>query len=327
MTRPETRYTWSGDYSIAYQVVGDGPVDLVYLPDVVSNVVLNWELAEHARFMHRLASFSRLIVMDRRGVGCSDRLPPGEAPQLEAMVDDVLAVMAASSSPLAALYGGGKNAFTAMLAAASYPERVQRLVLFSAAPTWIRSDELPWQASKEDVQQELRMFQRMVSLDEWAGTWVRNYAQSLIGDARALSWFAACAAVTAGAGAWMAEVDVLSRVDLRELLSAIRVPTLILHRTLDPTEPIESARYLAERIPNATLVELPGEDALPWLGEQDAVLDAIEEFLTGTRPVPVSDRALVTVLVTDIVGSTDRAAALGDRAWTCKPARPAQVVP
>ncbi len=313
MERPDTRRTWSSDFSIAYQVVGSGRADLVYLPQFLSNVEWNWQMARHAAFMTRLASFSRLIVMDPRGVGCSDRLPPGEAATLEDKVDDVLAVMGAAASFRATLFGSGGSAFVAMLAAATHPERFDGLVLFSATPSWMRSEELHWEDSDTEKQQELDMFRRNTSMREWATTWSRSYAPSL-SDAETRE-IGSYGALTNSIGGGVAERESLNRVDLRDLLPTIRVPTLVLHRTLDPIQPVESGRLLAERIPDAKLVELPGVDSLPWIGEADVVLEQIELFLTGERRAPEPDLALATVLFTDVVDSTAQSAAMGDRRW------------
>ena len=313
MDHPDTRYTWSGDFSIAYQTVGNGSTDLLYLPQFLSNVEWNWQVPEHARFMTRLSSFSRLIVMDPRGVGCSDRFPPGRVPTLEEKVDDVLAVLSASASFKATIFGGGRSAFVAMLAAATHPEHFDGLILFGSTPTWIRSDELPWQESEEDVKRTIDQIKRASSAREWAGSWVRGFAPSLPeASIRAIGSYDA---LTAGHGGNIAEVEMFNRVDLRTLLPSIRLPTLVLHRTADPSEPIESGRLVATSIPNARLVELPGADALPWIGEADAVADQIELFLTGERRPPEPDRVLATVLFTDVVDSTSHAASMGDRAW------------
>ena len=314
MEVPDTRYTWSGDFSIAYQVFGGGPVDLVYLPQFLANVEWNWMVAEHARFMRRLASFSRVIVMDHRGVGCSDGPPPGEAATLEEKVDDVLAVLGASASFRATLFGGGRSAFVAMLAAAAHPDRFDGLILFSASPSWMRSEDLPWEDSEEDWRQSLDMFHRSTSTQEWASAWAHRFAPSLRDpEIRSLASYSA---VTGGHGGRIAEDEMLSRVDLRALLPTIRVPTLVLHRTDDPLQSVQSGRLLAERIPGAKLAELPGGDGLPWIGEADAVLDQIELFLTGERRAPEPDLALATVLFTDIVDSTAQSAAMGDRRWS-----------
>jgi class 3 adenylate cyclase len=293
--------------------VGDGPADLLYLPQFLSNVVWNWQVPEHARFMSRLASFSRLIVMDPRGVGASDGPSPEEAATLEEKVDDVVTVLAAAMSWKATIFGGGRSAFVAMLAAATHPDRFDGLILFSPTPSWMRSDELPWQDAPGELERIVDQGRRSASAIEWARSWARTYGPSL--PESSLVAFAEYGALTAGAGGQIAEQIMLNSVDLRPLLPTIRVPTLVVHRTEDPLESIESGRFVADRIPNARLVELPGRDALPWIGEVDAVLDEIEIFLTGERHAPEPDRVLATVLFTDVVDSTALAAAMGDRAW------------
>jgi class 3 adenylate cyclase len=323
---PDTRYTQVDRFAIAYQVVGNGPIDLLYLPQFVSNVEWNWLVPEHARFMDRLSSFARLIVMDPRGHGCSDRLTPGEAPTLEGMVDDVLGVAGAAASFRGALFGGGRSAFVAMLAAAAHPDRFDRLILFGASPTWMRTDDLPWEESEEEWEQDLEMYRRLPSGAEWAESWIRSFAPSLLAVDGAVRSFASYGANTRapGGGLWMDEV--FRGVDLRALLPTIRVPTLILHRSDDPLEPIESGRYLADRIPGATLVELDGRDSLPWIGNAGAVVDEIEIFLTGERRPPEAERALATVLFTDIVDSTKRGSDVGDHAWSAVRGRHDEIV-
>ena len=314
--RPDTRFTWSGDFSIAYQVTGSGRSDLVYMPAWMSNVEANRLVPEQARFLERLESFSRLIVMDRRGVGCADRLPPGEAATLEELVDDVLAVLAAAhASRRTVLFGTQETGFIAMLAAATHPERLSGLILFGCAPTYRRSDDVPWGWDEDLWDAQLAQFKTATSLREFADAYVRDSLPSVSERPEALRDIASLMALTTGVGGGMAEIRKFSEVDLLELLPAIRVPTLVLHRTDDPVEPIESGRLLAERIPGAQLVELPGIDALPWAGETDATLDAIEQFVTGDRATRPPDRRLATVLFTDIVGSTQLAAHLGDAAW------------
>jgi class 3 adenylate cyclase len=252
--------------------------------------------------------------MDPRGIGCSDRLPPGRSATLEEKVDDVIAVLAASSSFNATIFGGGQSAFTALLAAATHPDRVAGLILFAASPGWVRSEELPWQDSVEELERILDQYRRNWSSQEWASSWTRRFAPTLPEpSARAIGSYNA---VTIAKGGGIAEEEMHNRVDLLALLPTIRVPTLVLHRTDDPLEPIESGRLVAERIPGAKLLELPGRDALPWIGEADAVLEAIELFLTGERRTPQPDRVLATVLFTDIVDSTSLSAAMGDRAWS-----------
>ncbi len=228
-------------------------------------------------------------------------------------MDDVLAVLAASISFKATIFGGGRSAFVAMLAAATHPEHFDGLILFGSTSTWIRSDELPWQETEEDVKRTIDQIRRASSAREWASSWVRGFAPSL--PEASIHAIGSYDALTAGRGGNIAEVEMFNRVDLRTLLPSIRVPTLVLHRTADPSEPIESGRLVAASIPNARLVELPGADALPWIGAADAVIDQIELFLTGERRSPEPDRVLATVRFTDVVDSTSHAASMDDRAW------------
>ena len=313
METPDVRYTWSGDFAIAYQVFGEGPGDLVYLPQFISNVAWNWQVPDHARFLRRLGSFSSVIVMDPRNVGASDRPAPKQPTTLEDRVDDVMAVIGATTTFKTTLFGGGRSAFIAMLAAAMYPARFDGLILFAPTPSWRQSEDLPWQESASELEQMRQQMQSASSQLEWGTSWVRRYAPSLA--ASSIPAIATYGSLTAGMGGQLADQELYASVDLEPILPTIRVPTLVLHRTEDPLEPVASGRLVAERIPGAKLVELPGRDALPWIGEADAVLDEIEIFLTGERRTPEPDRRVTTVLFTDVVDSTATAASMGHRAW------------
>ncbi len=260
---PETRYAKSGDLNIAYQVVGDGPFDLVYVPGWVSNVELLWEKPKPARLLERLASFSRLILFDKRGTGMSDRVSNDRLPTLEQRMDDVRAVLDAVGSESAALLGHSEGSGMSVLFAATYPERSRALVLVGAFAKRIRTDDYPWAPTLEE---------RLATIEH-------------------------------------------SEIDTRRVLPTIRVPTLVLTRTGDRDVTVDEGRWLASQIPGARFVELPGDEHLLWAGDQDGLLDEIEQFLTGTRSTPDYDRVLSTVLFTDIVGSTERARELGDRGW------------
>ena len=314
MERPDTRYAVRGDAALAYQVFGNGP-DLGYLPAFGFNVEGNWDMPLHAAFLERLASFARLTVTDRRGFGCSDRLPPGQATPLEEHADDLIAVTDAAYCSRSVLFGVGEAGFIAMLAAASHPDRFAGLILFDAAPCWRRTDDTPWAWSDHEWEAQFAYFRQATRLSEHTEGYVRDAARSLLGDALAIRQLATLFALTATPRYPEAEVRAMAKVDLRQLLPSIRMPTLVLHRTDSPTEPVESGRFLAERIPGARLVELPGSDALPWIGECGAVLTEAEEFVVGSRPAPDPSRMLATVLFTDVVGSTERASELGDAAW------------
>ncbi len=317
MERPDTRITRNGELPLAYQVFGEGPTDLVYLPGFVYNVEGNWDVPGIASFMHGLASFTRVVVMDRRNTGCSERLPPGQAATLEEMVDDLDVVMRAASCRRTTLFAVQESAFIAMMAAATHPHRFERLILFGAAPCWRRNDEISWAWSDEEWEDAFAAYRFWTSIQDYYEGYVRTAAPSLIGDPVTTRLLAALGMLTNGPLASEAESRRFSDIDVRPLLPVITVPTLVLHRTDDPVEPIESGRFLAERIPNATLVELPGEDGLPWIGQVEPVLDEIEKAVTGKVRANATDteRVLSTVLFTDIVGSTARASEIGDAQW------------
>jgi class 3 adenylate cyclase/pimeloyl-ACP methyl ester carboxylesterase len=309
---PETRYAKSGDVNIAYQVVGDGPFDLVHVPPFVSNLELQWEDPAERRYFERLASFSRLIMFDKRGTGLSDRVAVAT---LEERMDDLRAVMDAAGSQRAAVYGGSEGGALSILFATTYPDRVSALVLYGAyprmawAPDYLEGiPEDVWDAGLAHLEEHWGRGQEG-GLPLWALTpgraddpaWRRTHGR----------W----ERLSASPGAAVALQQMIRGMDVRHLLSAVRVPTLVVYRTADMGHAAGS-RYLGSHIPGAKVVELPGDEYFPYLGDQDAILDEIEEFLTGVRPAPVPDRALATVLFTDIVSSTVRAAALGDDAWT-----------
>lgn len=306
---PRTHYARNGEVNIAYQVLGDGPIDLVHVPPFTSNLELQWQDPDQARYFRRLASFSRLIMFDKRGMGLSDRT--GIA-SLEERMDDVRAVMDAVGCERAAIFGSSEGGAMSLLFAATYPERVTALVLYGAYPRLSAAPDYP-----EGIPQEVR--ERV--LEELGAHWGQGVllAHPLMNPTRANdpafveaqgSW----ERLSASPGAAVALMRMILDLDVRHLLSAIQVPTLVIYRTADAIHAAGS-RYLATHIPGAKSVELPGQDYAPHLGDQDAILDEIEEFLTGVRPVPEIDRVLATVLFTDIVGSTERAASIGDHAW------------
>ena len=306
---PETRYAKSGDVNIAYQVVGDGPFDLVYVPGWVSNIDLFWEKPKPARFLEHLASFSRLILFDKRGTGMSDRVSNDRLPTLEQRMDDVRAVLDAVGSENAALLGHSEGGSMSVLFAATYPERSRALVLVGAFAKRLRSDDYPWAPSLEERLATIEEVER----DWGAGLDITDYAPHE--DPALLEWYSTCLRRSASPGAAAALLLMNSQIDTRHVLPTIRVPTLVLARTGDRDVTVEEGRWLAAQIPGARFVELPGDEHLLWAGDQDRLLAEIEEFLTGTRSAPDYDRVLSTVLFTDIVGSTERARELGDRAW------------
>jgi pimeloyl-ACP methyl ester carboxylesterase len=313
---PELRYAMNGPWRLAYQVLGDGP-DLLYLPGWVSNVEGNWFVPDHARFLEELASFARTIVMDRRGNGCSDRLPPGETYTLEEGVEDMRLVARAAQSPRAAVFGVEDGGFFALLAAATHPERFTRLILFGSTATWRLTDETPWQWTDEQWEDSQAGFSGPALTDVAEG-YIRNALPTYAGDPVAVRRMVTQLALTVSPSSGIAETAMLRQIDLRELLPTIAVPTLVLHRTEDPVEPVESGRYLAEHIPGATLVELPGRDTLPWVGESEVVIEEMRRFLVGGDAAmgrTPSPRSLATVLFTDVVGSTEQVTKLGDTGY------------
>lgn len=310
-SRPTTRYARSGDYSIAYQVVGDGPLDIVFVPGFVSHVEYAWEDPDFAHLYERLASFSRLILFDKRGTGLSDRVPVDKLPTLEDRMDDVRAVMDAAGSERAVLLGISEGGPMSMLFATTYPERVVALVLYGTYAKRVRDTDYPWAPALDWHRNNLEAVQH-----DWGGpTQVDQWAPSMADDDRFKRWWGQYLRLGASPAAARAVLEMTLQIDVRDILPAIRVPTLVLHRTGDRRIEIGGGRYLAERIPNARFVELPGADHLVWVGDADAVVNEVEEFLTGARHTAEPTRILATVLFTDMVESTSRAVQLGDARW------------
>ena len=304
-----TQYAKSRDVHIAYQVTGSGPLDVVFVPGFVSHLEYQWEHPWSARFFERLGSFSRLIRFDKRGTGLSDRV--GGIQTLEERMDDVRAVMDAVSSERAALFGASEGGPMSILFAATYPERVSALVLYGsyARRSWAADHpcghtEQEWRAIIETIE------------TGWGEARTPDIrAPSATADQSYRQWWATYQRLAASPGEAVAVMRMNKEIDVRPILPAVRVPTLVLHRAQDRMIKVEQARYLAEHITGARLVELTGADHAPWVEDTDVLLDEVEEFLTGARHPPESDRILATVLFTDIVGSTERAAAMGDRRW------------
>jgi class 3 adenylate cyclase len=304
---PETRYAKSGDVNIAYQVMGDGPFDLVLISGFVSHLDLDLEEPRMAYFLGRLASFSRLIRFDKRGTGLSDR--PGGLPDLETRMDDVRAVMDAVGSERAALLGYSEGGPMCCLFAATYPERTSALVIYASyAKRQDPDDDYPWASSSSERRAYAEQMERDWGVDADLGSMAPN------ADAALRAWWARRARAAASPAAARDLVLMNSLIDTRAVLPTIRVPTLVLHRSGDRDSRVEEGRYLAEHIPGARFVELAGEDHFVSI-DADQIVDEVEEFLTGTRPARAPDRVLATVLFTDIVGSSERASELGDRAW------------
>jgi pimeloyl-ACP methyl ester carboxylesterase/class 3 adenylate cyclase len=305
----EVRYAVNDGVHIAYTVVGDGPVDVVYAPGIWSNLDVMWEEPRWNRFLQRLASFARLIVFDMRSVGLSDR---GSGPPfLESQMDDISAVMQAARSENAVIFGGARGGAMSMLFAATHPDRVRALVLYAAVAKTLRSADFPHGKSEHDQQV---FFDRFVA-EMGTGKNLDLQGPDGLDDPRFVRWWARFERLVATPSAYRELASIFNDLDVRAVLPSIQAPTLVVQRVGDRITPVSQARFLAATIPDARLVELPGEDHIPFLGDADALVDEIEEFVTGTRPAPDSDSFLSTVLFTDIVGSTERQAAMGDRAW------------
>lgn len=309
---PGTRYAKSGDVNIAYQIVGDGPFDLVHVPPFVSNLELQWEDPAERRYFERLASFCRLIMFDKRGTGLSDRVPVAT---LEERMDDLRAVMDTAGSQRAAIYGSSESGALSVLFATTYPERVSALVLYGAYPRMAWASDYRDGIPKDAWAEGMRHVEENWGRGEEGGLPLYALTPDRAEDPGWRRAHGRWERLSASPGAVSAIQRMIIEVDVRHLLPAIRVPTLVVYRTADLVHAAGS-RYMGAHIPDAKVVELPGNEYFPYLGDQDAILDEVEEFLTGVRPVPVPDRTLATVLFTDIVSSTQRAAVLGDEAWT-----------
>jgi pimeloyl-ACP methyl ester carboxylesterase len=309
---PRTRYAESGDASIAYQVVGDGPIDLVLALGYATHLDLQWESPLFARFFDRISSFSRLILFDKRGTGLSD--PVNEVPTLEQRVDDVRAVMDAAGCERAAMFGVSEGGPMCALFAATHPDRVTALVLHGAMGRTTEAPDYPWESPAEALRE---------SVDEliaphWgqpSDAMLELFAPSLAGDPQAAEFTARMERASASPAMVRKIFEMFLDIDVRAILPTIHVPTLVLHRHSDRVVNRRAGQEVAAQIPGARYVELPGIDHLPWAGDADSVLGEIEEFLTGARSAPEHDRVLATVMFTDICGSTERATELGDARW------------
>ena len=303
--QPETRYARSGDLHIAYQVFGAGSVDLVIVPGFISNVEETWDNPSAARWLDRVSRFARVIAFDKRGTGLSDRVEA--VPSLDERMDDARAVMDAAHSERAVLLGISEGGSLATLFAASHPDRCTSLILYGAFAKFSG-----WYPTEE----KLAAFYRYVEEKWGTGESVRKYAPSMADDAGFKKIWARHERVGATPAAAKALMRMNQEIDISGVLSAIRVPTLVIHRTEDIAVSIEDGRFLAQHIPHARLAEFAGADHLPYIGANaDDIADEIEEFVTGSRPAVEVDRVLSTVLLTDIVASTKRASDLGDRRW------------
>lgn len=308
--RPKTKYAKSGDVSIAYQVVGEGPLDIVVVPGFISHLDLQWEMVGFEDWVHRLASFGRVILFDKRGGGLSDR-DVGDS-TIEERMDDLRAVMDAVGSDRAALLGVSEGGPLSMLFAATYPERVQALVLCATFPT---TDDAAYPGNAR-IRTGLDKMRYAVEEAWGEGKTLAAVAPALAHVPAAIEFLGRFERAALSPRAARRQLSWIYDIDVRAVACALHVPTLIVHRTHDALVPVVGGRWLAEHVPGARYVELPGDDHSPWMGDAGRLLDEVQEFLTGSRGVVETERALATVLFTDIVGSTERAVSLGDRAWT-----------
>jgi class 3 adenylate cyclase len=307
---PETRYAKApDDVHIAYQVVGDGPFDLVFVPGFVSHVEYSWDDPRVAHCFERLASFARLIMFDKRGTGMSDRT--GALPDIDQRMQDVVAVMDAAGSEHAALMGVSEGGPMSILFAATYPERADALVLYGAYARFLRAPDYPCGIDRD----ALHRFSRYVEERWGTGVGLGAWAPSVRDDPEARERWGRLQRLSASPGAATELYTSYADIDVRAALPLISAPTLVVHRRGDRMISIDAARYVAAHVPDAKLVEYDGSDHLLWTENADEILDDVEEFLTGVRPPPEPDRVLATVMFTDIVESTPLVAQLGDRRW------------
>jgi class 3 adenylate cyclase len=307
---PQTKYARSGDVHIAYQVFGEGDLDLVLVNGYITHVELVWEHPPARRFMEGLGSFARVINFDRRGSGLSD--PVADVPTFEQRMDDVRAVMDAAGTERAALLGISEGVPMSILFAATYPERVQALVAAGGMARSTLDDDYPWASTPEAL---LESGQEFILPDWGQGSIVEVAAPSQADNEETRAFFGRMERMTASPAMMTALAQMFLQIDVRDVVPNVHVPTLVLHRRHDLLVNVRNGRWLADHLPNAKLVELPGRDHNPWYEDPERTLGEIEEFLTGTRTAPEPQRALATVLFTDIVDSTRSAAEMGDQRW------------
>src|SRR5689334_3870299 len=311
MQQPKTQYARNGDVNIAYQVIGDGPIDLAIVPGFISHLDLWWTIPETTAFLHRLATFSRLILFDKRGTGLSD--PVAGPSTLEQRMEDLRAVLDAVGSERCALLGVSEGGPMSILCSATYPDRVSALALYGTFATG-NADRYP----PELIDLARSRFAELTTIVEqhWGeGLAIEWFVPNLKGSPTMRRAWGLFERAAASPGMVAELLRSYLEIDVTDVLPTLRVPAVVLHRTGDTAISVEAGRMIANGIPGARFVELPGDDHIPWFGDADAVLEEIEEFLTGSRHASEPDRALATVLFTDIEGSTARAAELGDRRW------------
>jgi DNA-binding SARP family transcriptional activator/class 3 adenylate cyclase/pimeloyl-ACP methyl ester carboxylesterase len=312
--RPQavTRYAMDGDISLAYQVFGEGELELALVTGWVLPMELSWDDPAYVRFLERLGSFSRVLLWDKRGTGLSDRLAPGELPTIADHVRDLTTVIEAAGFARPAVFGLSEGSLPASVMAAEHPERTRALVLYGGWARTMAAPDYPWGDTPE-------MQERLVGLvrRHWgdAGPLLRYWAAELEDDEPLRAWWGRALRLGASPTAAIRWLEMMVDFDIRDLLPSIHVPTLVMHRRDDPIVQVGNGRYLAEHIPEAEYVEIPGANHLWWVGDHDQLLDPLERFLTGAAPARMPERVLTTVLFTDIVDSTQRGSEIGDRRW------------
>ena len=309
--KPKTKYTKSGEFNIAYQVVGEGPIDIVYIPGWVSNIDMMWTEPRLAAFLTGLAKFSRLILFDKRGTGLSDRR--NNLSTLEERMDDIRAVMDAVGSDRAVLFGHSEGGSVSVLFAGTYPHRTIALITFGVFAKRKYSEDYPWAPSDAERQNFYKMVEENWADGDMQG--LSSLVPSLAEDTKFMDWLASYFRSGASPGAALDLARMNTEVDITNILSSIQVPTLLIYRTGDNDVHVDEGKYIAKRIVDSKFVELPGDDHLFWAGDSFAVLAEIEEFITGVRPTKVFDRILSTILFTDIVSSTEHLSTKGDKKW------------
>jgi class 3 adenylate cyclase len=316
---PETRYARTADDAhIAYKVAGAGPVDLVYVPGWYSRLDVSWQQPLDARFLRSLASFSRLIMVDRRGIGLSDSVPRAAAPPPEVLLDDLKAVMDAVGSEQAALFGEFEGGPLCTLFAATHPERTRALVLYASHARRSWAPDYPWAWTDQQFEEEIATAERALERgwdEDFFVRWSEEFVPSLAHDKGFSPWLRRAFGPPGALGSAIALARLEHELDIRAVLPTIQVPTLVINRVGDRVANLEEGRWVAAKIPGARFVELPGEDHPPWAGDQRSVIESISSFLGVSRPPAEVHRLLATVLFTDIVDSTRKAVELGDAAW------------
>lgn len=314
--RPEIRYARNGEVAIGYAVLGDGPMDLAYLSPF-NNLEVVWENPQYAAFLRSLAVSARVIVIDRRGTGVSDRYSPDDLPPLEDLVDDLAAVLDAVGSERAVLFGFSDAGALCAMFASTRPDRAAGLILYSTAARGKQDAEYPWQWSEPEWAEYLEAVRQGWGTRQYALESLAQFNPSLVGDPRMEAWWERFQRLSASPSAIYAQEGVFREMDIRRLLPAISVPTLVLHRTGDRIEPVGAGHYLKEQIAGAEFVELPGADHFPWAGEPEPLVAEVARFVDRVKREHEEDfdRVLATVLFTDVVNSTGRSAELGDRRW------------